>query len=97
MEVLSDGPFIDVEKHVIDRLVLDSLLDEDDVKDCVLSVKKVMGVRLNVNHEHPENTEKVKHLHPYLALVIQGTKNDGSGRLVLVILNENTINIITIL
>ncbi|MFK4426036.1 hypothetical protein [Bacillus sp. RC51] len=106
--VLKSGPFIDIETHVIDRLVLDSLLDEEDpqkrgwedeedVKNCVLTAKKVVGVRLNVNHQHPENTNKIKHLHPHLALVISGKKEDGSGRLVLVILNENTINVITIL
>lgn len=108
VEVLKSGPFIDIETHVIDRLVEDSLLEDDDpakrgwedeeeIKNCILTVKKVTGVRLIVNHEHPENTEKIKHLHPHIALVISGKKEDGEGRLVLVILNENTINVITIL
>jgi hypothetical protein len=106
--VLMKGPFINFEQHVLERLVYDALLDEghpdkrgwdnrEDVRDCVLSAHKVTGVRLNVDHNHPENTEKVKHLHPNLALVISGNKKSGEGRLVLVILNENTISVITIL
>lgn len=83
--ILMKGPFIDFEKHVLERLVYDALLDDEhpdkrgwnnkeDVRDCVLSASRVTGVRLNVDHRHPENTERIKHLHPNLALVISGKK-----------------------
>ncbi|MEK5233472.1 hypothetical protein MHB42_17345 [Lysinibacillus sp. FSL K6-0232] len=108
VQILKKGPFIDFEKHVLERLVYDALLDDnhpekrgwnnsEEVRECVLSASMVTGVRLNVDHHHPENTEKVKHLHPNLALVISGSKGTGKGRLVLVILNEQTISVITIL
>ncbi|MFF2531515.1 hypothetical protein ACFVS2_21645 [Brevibacillus sp. NPDC058079] len=103
-----DELFIDVENHVLDRLVWDSLLEDghpdkrgwetqEEIEECIYNVKKVHGIRLNVNHEHPQNTESLKHLHPHLALVISGRKKDGSGRLVLVVLNKNQISVITIL
>jgi len=106
--ILKNGPFIDFEKHVLERLVYDALLDEgnpdkrgwnnrEEVKDCVLTAQRVTGVRLNVDHHHRENTDRQKHLHPNLALVISGEKNSGQGRLVLVILNENTISVVTLL
>lgn len=108
VKVLKKGPFINFEQHVIERLVYDSLLDDrhpdkrgwdnrDEIRNCVLTASKVTGVRLNVDHNHPENNEKVKHLHPNLALVIKGEKSGSEGRLVLVILNKNTISVITIL
>lgn len=107
IEVIKNEPKIIFSDHVIERLVLESMdenndkrgwEDEDDVKCCLFTAKKVTGVRLNVNHNHPEDTEKVKHLHPYLALVIQGKKlNSENGRLVLVIFIENQVKVITIL
>ena len=104
-----DEPFIDFEEHAISRIVEDSLMDESDprkrgwisrqeAENCVLQMKKVLGVRLNVDHRHPENTEKVKHLHQQFAIVIEGKKNnDEKGKLVLVILNEGNITVVTVL
>lgn len=108
VDILKKGPFIDFEEHAIERIVTDSLLDDEDPQkrgwtsqveavNCVLSAKRVTGVRLNVDHKHPENTESVKHLHQQFAIVIEGKKESGKGRLVLVILSENTISIITVL
>lgn len=108
VQILKKGPFIDFEKHVLERLVYDALLDDDhpekrgwnnreEVRECVLSASMVTGVRLNVDHHHTKNTEKVKHLHPNLALVISGSKDTGKRRLVLVILNKQTISVITLL
>lgn len=108
VQVLKTGPLIDLEQHVIDRLVWDSLLpehhpdkrgweDEEDIKNCIYTARKIAGVRLNVNHFHRDNTEKVKHLYPHPAIVIEGSKASGNGRLVLVIFHEQSISVITIL
>jgi hypothetical protein len=108
-QILADGPFIGITAHAISRMLEDALLDDEDpnkrgwesqqeIKDCVLNVKKVHGVRLNLDHDHPDNTSNVKHLHSQMALVIRGPKGDeAEGRLVLVILDERSINVITIL
>lgn len=72
--------------------------NEEEVKKCVLTVKRVNGVRLNVDHDHPLNTDSIKHLYPHIALVIQGKKDDDTdGRLVLAVLTDNEIRVITIL
>lgn len=107
--ILVKGPFIDFEEHAIARIVEDSLLDKSDPRkrgwnsqleatNCILSTKRVLGVRLNVDHRHPENTEKIKHLHQQCAILIEGKKNeDGIGRLVMVFLNEEQITVVTVL
>lgn len=108
VDVLKQGPFINFEEHAISRIVEDSLLEDSDpekrgwtsiaeAKDCVLSAKSISGVRLNIDHNHPENTESVKHLHQHIALEIRGEKSNGIGRLVLVLLSQNTISVITVL
>ncbi len=92
---------------VFERLVLESLEDnndkrgwndEEEVKNCVMTARRVTGIRLNINHDHPYNTPTLKHLNPHLALVIQGEKDDNSsGRLVLAVLTDNEIRVVTIL
>ena len=106
--MLKTGPFIDFEEHAIARIVYDSLLpdghpekrgwiSQQEAKDCVMTARWVHGVRLNVDHEHSDNTDKIKHLHPHLAIAISGQKTGGEGRLVLVILTERTISVVTVL
>ncbi|XID91485.1 hypothetical protein ACF3MZ_23670 [Paenibacillaceae bacterium WGS1546] len=106
--ILRRGPFIDFEAHAVERIVYDSLLpdghpekrgwiSQQEAKDCVMTANWVHGIRLNVNHEHPDNNDKIKHLHPHLAIAISGQKASGEGRLVLVILNERTISVVTVL
>lgn len=106
--IMKANPDIELTSHVRDRLVEDDLLpdghrdkrywaDEEDVENCLLHVEKVVGVRLNVDHEHPYNTVKMKHLHPSIALEIQGPKSKGKGRLVTVVIDHRTITVITIL
>ncbi|MFT8928356.1 MAG: hypothetical protein ABF969_03345 [Sporolactobacillus sp.] len=108
IDILKTGPFIDFEQHAIERIVEDSLfsdgdprkrgwISQDEAKHCVMTARYVSGVRLNVDFQNPDNTEKVKHLHTQFALVIQGEKTTGDGRLVLVILSEKVITIITVL
>lgn len=100
-EILKDDPDIRMSPHALDRLFTEGHIrgweDEEDVMDCVTSARFVNGVRLNVNHDDPKNTEKVKHLHTNFAIEIKGEKKDGTGRLVLVIFNENKISVVTIL
>ena len=51
-----------------------------------------------LDHDHPLNTDSIKHLYPHIALVIQGKKDDNAdGRLVLAVLTDNEIRVITIL
>ncbi|MBJ7572690.1 hypothetical protein JG789_15930 [Bacillus halotolerans] len=99
--ILENDPNIQMEPHAIDRLLevgeYRGWEDEQDVIDCVTTAKFVNGVRLSVNHKNPKNTEKVKHLHTNFAIEIKGKKQNGQGRLVLVIFNENKISVVTIL
>ncbi|MCC9021487.1 hypothetical protein [Bacillus nakamurai] len=99
--ILENDPNIQMKPHAIDRLLevgeYRGWEDEQDVIDCVTNAKFVNGVRLNVNHKNPKNTEKVKHLHTNFAIEIKGKKQNGQGRLVLVIFNENKISVVTIL
>lgn len=108
VEVLTRGPFINFEEHAISRIVYDSLLpdghpdkrgwiSQQEAKECVMTARRVHGVRLNVDHEHPENTDEMKHLYPHLAIAISGLKTSGEGRLVLIILTERTISVVTVL
>ncbi|KJS46188.1 hypothetical protein [Desulfosporosinus sp. BICA1-9] len=105
--VIENEPTIIFSDHVIERLVLESFesypdkrgwSNEEEVKNCVLTVRRVHGVRLNVDHDHPLNTDSIKYLYPHIALVIQGKKDDNAdGRLVLAVLTDNEIRVITIL
>lgn len=105
--VIENEPTIIFSDHVIERLVLESFesypdkrgwSNEEEVKNCVLTARRVHGVRLNVDHDHPLNTDSIKHLYPHIALVIQGKKDDNAdGRLVLAVLTDNEIRVITIL
>lgn len=99
--ILEKDPNINMEPHAVDRLLNEGEFrgweDEQDVIDCITTARFVNGVRLSVNHKNPNNTEKVKHLHTNFAIEIKGTKQNGQGRLVLVIFNENKISVVTIL
>lgn len=109
VEILSKGAFIGFESHAIDRILEDSLRAKDDpekrgwesqdeVTNCVLHVNRVSGFRLNVNYRDTRNTERVKHLHPHAALIIQGNRGGKEdGRLVLVIISEKQVSVITVL
>lgn len=106
--ILSGNPNIRIETHAIDRLIDDSLLsgddpnkrgwvDEEDIRQCVRSMYSIVGIRLNVNHHHRQNTSNKKYLHPQIALTIKGKKADGEGRVVTAVLTERDITVITIL
>lgn len=106
ISVVESQPSIIFSDHVVERLVLEftegytsrGWQSEDDVKHCVLTAKRVYGIRLTVNHKHPLNTDNIKHLHPHIALIIQGRKEDDeNGKLVLVIFDEKQIRVVTIL
>ncbi|RYG72134.1 hypothetical protein EU245_11655 [Lentibacillus lipolyticus] len=106
--ILRHAPEIHIESHAIDRLIEDWALvngdpkkrdwvDEDDIRNCVRTAHKVIGLRLNVNHHHVENSSDVKYLHPQLAITLLGEKASGNGRLVSAVLGEKLITVITIL
>ena len=105
--IIERDPTIILSDHVFERLVLESLEDnhdkrgwndEEEVKNCVITARRVTGIRLNINHNHLYNTPKLKHLNPHLALVIQGEKDENAnGRLVLAVLADNEIRVVTIL
>lgn len=108
IDVLKKGPFIGFQEHAIVRIVEDAVLDDDDpkkrgwtgqdeVKNCIMSVKRVSGFRLNIDHAYSEGTDKVKYLHTNIALELYGQKKDGIGRVVLVLIDENTISVVTVL
>ncbi|KOR87797.1 hypothetical protein [Paenibacillus solani] len=108
LEILKAGPFIGFEDHALERIIEDSLLSDDDpnkrgwtskeeAENCVMKAKKITGVRFNVDHRHPKNTETEKFLHPHLGIVITGEKTTGEGRMVLVVLTESTISVVTVL
>lgn len=105
--IIKRDPTIILSDHVIERIILESLgdnpdkrgwNDEEEVKNCIITARRVTGVRLNINHSHPFNTTELIHLNPHLALVIQGKKDDNeNGRLVLAVLADNEIRVVTIL
>lgn len=105
--VIANEPTIIFSDHVIERLVLESFesssgkrgwSNEEEVINCVLTLRRVTGVRLNVDHNHALNSDSIKHLYPHIALVIEGKKDDDTGgRLVLAVLTDNEIRVITIL
>ena len=106
--VLKQNPEIFIEVHAIDRLISDWELDddhplkrnwedEDEIRNCVKTTSKILEIRLNVNHQHIENTNVVKHLHPHFAITILGRKSKDKGKVVTAVLNEKSITVITIL
>lgn len=109
IRIINNDGRVKIDDHAVNRITEDSYLDEnnpnkrgwkndDEVIKTVSSIKKVYGTRLNVNHFHPNNTEKIKHLQRHIAFVAEGKKNnDKVGRLVLIILNEDTLSVITVL
>jgi len=106
VSVTRSQPSIILSDHVIERLMMEYLedynlrgwLSEDDINCCILSVKRVCGIRLTVNHAHSLNADKIKYLNPHFTIEIQGKKeNDEDGRLVLVLFDENQIRVVTIL
>jgi hypothetical protein len=106
--IIKASPVINIESHAIDRLVEDWTLpdnhpnkrgwvDEDDIRSCVRTMYRVIGLRLNVNHQHRDNTQGTKYLHPQISITMIGKKASGDGRLVSAVLNEGLITVITIL
>lgn len=106
--ILSENPDILVESHAVDRLIEDSLIsdddsrkrrwiNEDDIRECVRNMYKIQGIRLNVNHQHSQNTANLKYLHPQMAITIKGKKANGEGRVVTAVLSRRSITVITIL
>ncbi|RSL33929.1 hypothetical protein D7Z54_07370 [Salibacterium salarium] len=106
--MINKGSEVMIEAHAVDRLLEDYILpdgdsqkrgwsDEHEVRNCVRSMHRIVGLRLNVDHNNKKNTINVKHLFPQIGITIEGKKQDGNGRVVTAVLTDKSITVITIL
>ncbi|WJV20688.1 hypothetical protein QU593_09760 [Rossellomorea marisflavi] len=100
-QAIDESIHIGLQPHAYERLLLcgdeRGWSDEMQVLYCVENIKRVLGIRLNVDHKHQDNSESVKYLHKDFSIEVTGAKGLGTGRLVLTAPEDKAIRVITIL